>query len=220
MYKMIDYLYRHKFFPLFGSGKNLMQPVLAQDLANAYYQVLMKRETTINREYDLSGREPISYLDLVRTVSHALDRRNVILPLPMWLSLLSIRAYNAISKRPQITVEQVMRMNEDKVFPHEAATLDFGYNPESFRDGIRGEVEDTYGRGNCTHDLFPTPKDLPERAVRGDAMAYNAPPCGAALQAVRRGSGKPMTVPLLAYAGSDCRHSNFGCELSAGISCG
>src|ERR1017187_2669459 len=140
MYKLVDYLYRHKFFPLFGSGKNLMQPVLAQDLANAYYAVLMKREITSNREYDLSGKEPISYLELVRTVSRELGRKNVIVPIPMWLSLLGAKAYNAVSRKPQINVEQVMRMNEDKVFSHEAAFRDFGYSPASFQDGIRWEV--------------------------------------------------------------------------------
>jgi len=142
MYKLVDYLYRHKFFPLFGSGRNLMQPVLAQDLANAYYSVLMNREITINREYDLSGKEPISYLDLVRTVSRELGRKNVIVPIPMWLSLLGAKAYNAVSRKPQINVEQVMRMNEDKVFSHEAAARDFGYSPASFQDGIKGEVEE------------------------------------------------------------------------------
>jgi len=144
MFKLVDFLYRHKFFPLFGSGKNLMQPVLAKDLANAYYDVLMNREITTNREYNLSGKEPISYLDLVRTVSRALGRQNVIVPIPMWLSLLIARAYNAVSKRAEISVEQVMRMNEDKVFPHEAASRDFGYSPASFRDGIRGEVEEYF----------------------------------------------------------------------------
>lgn len=150
MYKLVDYLYRHKFFPLFGSGRNLMQPVLAQDLANAYYDVLMNPEITINREYNLSGKEPISYLDLVRAVSRTLGKKNVIVPLPMWLSLLGAKAYNAISKRPQINVEQVMRMNEDKVFPHDAAFRDFGYSPANFQDGIRGEVQE-YLNGKKMH---------------------------------------------------------------------
>ena len=64
-------LYRHRFFPIFGNGKNLMQPVLAQDLADAYFNVLSNREFTMNREYNLSGKDPISYIDLVRTVSRA-----------------------------------------------------------------------------------------------------------------------------------------------------
>jgi nucleoside-diphosphate-sugar epimerase len=146
MFKLVDYLYRHKFFPIFGSGKNLMQPVLAQDLADAYYGVLMNREITVNREYNLSGKEPISYLELVRTVSRALGTRNIMVPVPMWLSLLGARACNAVSRRSPISVEQVMRMNEDKVFPHADASRDFAYRPASFHDGIRGEV-DEYLRG-------------------------------------------------------------------------
>ena len=140
MFKLIDYLYRHKFFPIFGNGKNLMQPVLAQDLADAYFNVLSNREITMNREYNLSGREPISYIDLVRTVSRALGKSNVMVPVPMWLSLLGARAYNAVSSKAIISVEQVLRMNEDKVFCHEAASKDFGYSPKSFAEGIIGEV--------------------------------------------------------------------------------
>jgi hypothetical protein len=60
----------------------------------------------------------------------------------MWLSLLGVKAYNAVSKNPQISVEQIMRMNEDKVFSHEAAFRDFGYRPASFPEGIRAEVEE------------------------------------------------------------------------------
>ncbi len=140
MFKLVDYLFRHKFFPIFGDGKNLMQPVLAQDLADAYFNVLSNREITMNREYNLSGREPISYIDLVRTVSRALGRSNVMVPVPMWLSLLGARAYNAVSSKAMISVEQVLRMNEDKVFSHEAAASDFGYSPKGFDEGIRGEV--------------------------------------------------------------------------------
>ena len=142
MFKLVDYLYRHKFFPIFGDGKNLMQPVLAQDLANAYFDVLSNRAVTMNREYNLSGKEPISYIDLVRAVSRALGKNNVMVPVPMWLSLLGARAYNAVSSKAMISVEQVLRMNEDKVFSHETASSDFGYNPKGFEEGIRGEVEE------------------------------------------------------------------------------
>ncbi len=40
MVKLIDYLNTHKFFPIFGRGRNLMQPVHASDLGNAYYAVI------------------------------------------------------------------------------------------------------------------------------------------------------------------------------------
>jgi len=142
MYKLIDYLYRHKFFPVFGSGNNLMQPVHASDLGNAYYDVLMNPQATINREYDLPGREALRYIDLVRTVSRTLGKRNVLVRVPMWMSLLAAKAYNRISANASIGVEQVLRMNEDKAFAYDAATRDFGYRPLSFPEGVKGEVEE------------------------------------------------------------------------------
>jgi nucleoside-diphosphate-sugar epimerase len=151
MYKLIDYLYRHTFFPIFGDGRNLMQPVLAQDLANAYYCVLTNRGRTANREYDLSGREPIRYIDLVRTISSILGRKNVLVGIPMWLSLLGAKAYNAVTDKAFISVEQVMRMSEDKVFSHEAASSEFGYSPESFYDGISREIAQYVILNKITH---------------------------------------------------------------------
>lgn len=149
MFKLVDYLYRHKFFPVFGNGRNLMQPVHALDLADAYCAVLENSEVTVNREYDLSGKEPVEYIELVRTVSRLLGRNNILVRVPIWLSLLGAKAYNAIFPKALISVEQVMRMNEDKVFPHGAASRDFGYRPRSFADGIRGEVEE-YLRGKLS----------------------------------------------------------------------
>lgn len=47
-----------------------------------------------------------------------------------------------MSSKAMISVEQVLRMNEDKVFSHEDASADFGYSPKGFEEGIRGEVEE------------------------------------------------------------------------------
>ena len=141
MYKLIDFLYRHRFFPVFGRGDNLMQPVHARDLGDSYYDVLTHPEATMNREYNLSGKEPIRYIDILRTVSAALPRRNVFIRLPMALSLMAAKIYCKIWKDSAlVNVEQVMRMNEDKVFPHDDAARDFGYSPMRFQDGIVGEV--------------------------------------------------------------------------------
>ena len=142
MYKLIDYLYRHKFFPIFGNGCNLMQPVHARDLGNAYYDVLVNPNKTNNRQYNLGGKEAIRYIDLVRTVSGALGKSNTLVRLPMSLSLVAAKIYNRVSSKARVSVEQVMRMGEDKAFSYADATQDFGYRPRSFSEGIKGEVEE------------------------------------------------------------------------------
>ena len=142
MYKLVDYLYRHTFFPLFGDGKNLMQPVHARDLGHAYYSVLKNREKTFNREYNLPGKTPLPYRNLVECVSRELGRKNIIVKVPLSLSVLGARIYNALTKKAVISVEQVLRMQEDKAFDYQDAARDFGYDPLSFEEGIREEVRE------------------------------------------------------------------------------
>lgn len=146
MYRLIEYLSTHRIFPLFGSGRNLMQPVHARDLGNAYYQVINHEVTTRNKEYDLSGRTPVSYLEIIKTILGQLNRRVLLIPIPISLSILAARIYNGLCKRALITVEQVMRMQENKAFSHQAASDDFGYDPLTFEEGIREEIIE-YQRG-------------------------------------------------------------------------
>lgn len=143
MHKLIAYLDHHKFFPMFGKGANLMQPVHARDLGNAFYDILDHWETTKNKEYDLSGKAPIPYRDIIRTTGRLLGRKNIIVSFPIGFSILAARVYNAVfGKHAIISVEQVMRMQEDKAFPHETATQDFGFTAICFEDGIREEIEE------------------------------------------------------------------------------
>lgn len=142
MYRLIAYLSKHKFFPLFGDGSNLMQPVHARDLGNAYYDVITHSDTTKNKQYNLSGKEPLSYLSIILIIKKYLNSRVRIVKLPISLSIFAARVYNAVFKNAIITVEQVMRMQEDKAFSHEAAAQDFEYSPISFEEGIREEIEE------------------------------------------------------------------------------
>lgn len=146
MYKLVDFLYRHKVFPVFGKGENIMQPVHAKDLGNSYYDVLINKEITFNKEYNLSGKNPIPYIDLVRCVSDTLERKNIIVKIPLWMSTLAARVYNALNKNAVISVEQVLRMQEDKDFSYDKAANDFGYDPLSFSEGITGEVQEYLNR--------------------------------------------------------------------------
>ena len=47
-----------------------------------------------------------------------------------------------LGKRFPISVEQVQRMTEDKIFSFEDANKDFGYSPMNFRDGLHREVDE------------------------------------------------------------------------------
>ncbi|MEG1930734.1 MAG: hypothetical protein RR131_06310 [Anaerovorax sp.] len=148
MHKLIVFLTKFKFFPVFGKGENLMQPVHARDLGNAYYDILIRPDSTKNKEYNLSGKEPLTYADIIGTTGRALvaagvrKKENTLINIPFRLSVMAAKVYQGLfGKRAIINVEQVLRMQEDKDFSHEEAARDFGYDPIDFAKGIREEIE-------------------------------------------------------------------------------
>ncbi len=140
--RLVGYIDTHRFFPIFGNGRNLMRPVAGSDLAIAYQQVLDHPEITKNKEYVLSGAEPIEYIEMLKLVAKNLNKKTIFIKIPLGLSILLARIYNYLFKKALISVEQVQRMQEDKIYDHDAATRDFGYAPMTFEEGIRIQVEE------------------------------------------------------------------------------
>lgn len=142
MSKLIKFLDKSRIFPVFGDGSNLMQPVRAQDLGRAYYDVLKNSEVTKNKEYNLSGLDEIRYDQIIKLVSRFLNKKTYLIKFPIKLSYSLSKFANKVIPKFPINEEQVLRMQEDKVFSHEEAKKDFGYNPATFKDGIKIEVEE------------------------------------------------------------------------------
>lgn len=142
MSRLIKFLDKSPIYPIFGNGKNLMQPVNAIDLARSYIQVIEKSEATKNENYNLSGKYPEKYKNLINTVSKYLNKKVIVIKLPIFLSYYLVKfSRNIIPKFP-LNEEQVLRMKEDKDFTHLKATEDFGYNPMSFKEGIKEEINE------------------------------------------------------------------------------
>ncbi|RJX19119.1 MAG: NAD-dependent epimerase/dehydratase family protein [Desulforudis sp.] len=141
MIKLIRFVDRFPVVPIFGSGTSVQQPVYVRDLARAVATVLNLSQT-FRKDYNVSGKEPITYNEVVDTVAALLGKRVVKIHLPVRLSLAAVNLARAIPGLPNFTAEQVLRLNEDKAFSHEAAADDFRYAPVSFREGIAAEIEE------------------------------------------------------------------------------
>ena len=141
MCRLIRYLQRWPAIPVFGHGEHLQQPVYVEDLAAAIVQSLLT-ERSRGRSYNVSGRAPLTYNQLIETVCEALGRkvRKVHLPAaPL------VTAFNALERFPlrlPVRAEQILRLNEDKAFDSREAIEDFGYRPRSFAEGIKLELQE------------------------------------------------------------------------------
>lgn len=137
--KMVDKL---RWFPVVDGAKYELQPVWCGDLGKAYYQVLMNPERTRNRNYNLSGGEPIKLIDIFKTIASYLNVKNKFVSFPFWISytmaiLLYVCSFSKIDFR-----EKVQRLVEPRVFDHDDATKDFGYNPVPFNVGVKSLIDE------------------------------------------------------------------------------
>ncbi|MCA1711760.1 MAG: NAD(P)H-binding protein [Actinobacteria bacterium] len=137
--RLLGALRRAPVLPLPGGGRRLQQPVHVDDLAAALLAAATM-PAAVGGTYDIAGPAPLTFADLVREAALAVGRRPLLLPVPLWLAIAPLRLYERIAPRPRLKAEQLERLAEDKAFSIEDAVRDFGYQPRSFRDGIRSEA--------------------------------------------------------------------------------
>jgi uncharacterized protein YbjT (DUF2867 family) len=139
MNRLLRFLDRSPVFPMFGSGENLWQPVYHEDCARGIYEALV-RPAAVGQSYDLSGAEPLTYLELVKTAAGALGRKPRIVRLPLEPVRRTLVAAERLRLPFPIRSEQVLRLGEDKAYPYDKAKRELDYAPRPFREGIALEV--------------------------------------------------------------------------------
>jgi uncharacterized protein YbjT (DUF2867 family) len=139
MHRLLRFLDRSPAYPMFGSGKNLWQPVYHEDCARGVYEALV-RPAAAGQSYDLPGAEPLTYLELVKTAAGALGKKPRIVRLPLEPVRRALVAAERLRMPFPIGSEQVLRLGEDKAYPYDRAKRDLGYAPRHFREGIALEV--------------------------------------------------------------------------------
>jgi nucleoside-diphosphate-sugar epimerase len=141
--RLIKFVERWPVVPVIAPNA-LQQPVHVADVAAAVAGALA-HPVTIGRVYNLSGAAPLPLASIVRTVSGALGRSRLLVPVPLWPIKAVLTAW-AVVARPPVSVEQVNRIEEDKSFDHAEAARDFGFRPRSFADGVGQEIALLQGR--------------------------------------------------------------------------
>lgn len=137
--RMVDKL---RIFPVVNGAKYELQPVWCGDLGKAYYQVLMNPKTAIKRNYNLSGGRPIMLLDMFKVMAKYLGVKNTFISVPFSVAYGLAWILYILTIRKKDYREKVQRLVEPRTFDHSDATRDFGYNPVTFEEGVKCEVEE------------------------------------------------------------------------------
>ena len=139
LHKLIRFCDRNQFFPIFGNGNCQLQPIHADDLAQAILATL--QNPTIEGDYNLSGGSIVRFQNLISLLEKLLHKpiRKVFIPLPLGVGFATTAEF-LLGERSPIRREQVLRLQEDKAYAHDRAAQDLKFQPRSLEEGLQQEI--------------------------------------------------------------------------------
>lgn len=99
------FMQRSPVFPIPANGKYLRQPLYAGDFCDVVMSCIANRPS--GGIYNISGLEPIDYIDLIRELRAACGARTCILPVPCALFRFLLMTYGLFDRDPPFTVKQL-----------------------------------------------------------------------------------------------------------------
>ncbi|MBI1363900.1 MAG: NAD(P)H-binding protein [Proteobacteria bacterium] len=144
MERLVKYLKRWRVLLVPGTANSLQQPVFVDDVAQAVVDAFFS-DKTLNKSYTVSGANPHTFAEVVHTAGRLLGKRVWVLSIPLWPCRMILRFYELMARYPRLKEEQLLRLNEDKAFPHEDAAHAFGYKPRDVEAGLKHLIAELQG---------------------------------------------------------------------------
>jgi nucleoside-diphosphate-sugar epimerase len=129
------FMQRTPVFPIPGDGRYIRQPLYVGDFCNIIASCIEAPRP--GQAYNISGRETVSYIDLMRAVKDASKSSTRLVCIPYSLFWLMLRTYALVDKDPPFTTRQL----EALVIPETFEVIDwpaiFGVRATPLREALR-----------------------------------------------------------------------------------
>lgn len=132
------------FLPLIDGGKTRFQPVYVGDVAEAMTRCV-ESDAHQGMTFELGGPRVATFEALLRYILKTVNRRRLLLPLPMSVARLQARVLEKLPN-PPLTRDQLKMLAKDNVVSDDAATLQtLGIEPTPFEVVVPGYLR-PFGR--------------------------------------------------------------------------
>jgi Nucleoside-diphosphate-sugar epimerases len=135
------FMKRMPVFPIPGHGRYMRQPLYVMDFCRIILSCLQTRPN--GGAYNITGREKIDYIDIIRTIKRTTGARAAVLTIPYGLFWLLLKMYAVADKNPPFTTKQLKAL----VTPDDFELIPwwdiFKVPPTPFEEAVRK----TYGPG-------------------------------------------------------------------------
>ncbi|EEA00966.1 NAD-dependent epimerase/dehydratase [Burkholderia sp. H160] len=128
------FMQRVPVFPIPGSGRFMRQPLYAGDFCNVIISCIESRKS--GQAFNISGREKVDYIDIIRQIKRATRARCAIIRIPYALFYVLLKIYALFDKNPPFTAAQLKALtagDEFEVIDWEGI---FGIKATSFANAV------------------------------------------------------------------------------------
>jgi nucleoside-diphosphate-sugar epimerase len=122
-------------FPVPNDGKFLRQPLYVRDLCSVIIKCLERQPN--NNIYNIIGREPIYYVDIIKTIKQVCGYKTLVLNIPYSLFYLILKTYGLFSASPPFTTDQLKALMAGDEFEVYNWWDEFGLSPTSFLQAMQ-----------------------------------------------------------------------------------
>jgi uncharacterized protein YbjT (DUF2867 family) len=125
--------------PVIGSGRQRLQPVPVEHVAEGFARALAQSPTE-KQTYEVAGPDPVSLVELLELIGDILGRRARMVHFPLGLMRPLTRLLYPLPGFP-VTPDQLLMLEEDNVGDPTTFNAAFGIRPEPLRLGLRRMLE-------------------------------------------------------------------------------
>jgi uncharacterized protein YbjT (DUF2867 family) len=134
------FMKRSPLFPVPGSGRYMRQPLYVRDFCRIVLRCLEMQPA--GEAYNITGRERIDYIDIIRTIKTASSARAAIVRVPYALFWSLLAAYALFDRNPPFTTKQLEALVTPDEFELIAWWDIFGVRATPFDQAIRETFHD------------------------------------------------------------------------------
>lgn len=139
------FMSRALIFPIPGHGRYMRQPLYVGDFCQVIISCIESRIS--GRAFDITGREKVDYIDMIRQIKRATRSRCLIVKIPFSLFAAMLRAWALVDSNPAFTADQLTALAAGDEFDVIDWEGTFGVKATSFA----AAVEETFNHPKYSH---------------------------------------------------------------------
>lgn len=127
-------------FPIPGHGRYMRQPLYEKDFCNIIIAAMEMQPE--NKIYNITGREKVDYIDIIRTIKKVKGLRTPIVKIPYGLFKMLMATYALFSSNPPFTTQQLEALVADDEFELIPWWEIFDVEPTPFEEAMHETFND------------------------------------------------------------------------------